>query len=1119
MAKTKKVSKGRSSPTQGLMTGSSAVRAKKRMQKPRIKRVSWRDEQVEGMSVSDAPTEEFTDPAILVIRETVKISYSKEELLKIREAPLSKKKPDFFDTSEVTTSIWDPERWGFERKKSDTPIENGPRSSGDGPSEHRRRPGDPRERIRKESDGIVLSPQRRSFNSGCFVPVRGDTTRNNRSHSPLGPKNDGSHVGGIREIQSSTRRIGSGRILRDFCDFNDKLDSGDNEYSYRSQQRNNNNDREDKFGDKYERRSFGRDFEMTRDRENNNKETRRMNKGFDRRRISENREQEEPEWFSGGPLSQNDTIELRGFDDDKPIRKKLSPSNLKRMKEPKKKVEPALPQLKNDDKNEPEVILSEPKGGSGPQVGNQKETNEKHSESLRNEEKDNKVDIDKTDEESRVNALVNDHSFNFDDILKCDTIPGLLTNGVGGDGDNSKSRFSRWFKQESPEKPESRRSSLHDDHLINNLLKDLEPNVTIPGDSEAYFAPISPAANTGGIVGSKREFQQQSQAMNIMDMLQRGKQQPDPMKQPVTAGKILNLEELEAKIRQDSSTGIPTKHQPQKPDEDMAAAFKKLLEQAQAGGHPTSMNTSMNKTQPMSLLEMLDRSQQQDEAARMSGSNPHLLAPSNSSRGGIQHHQHMTNDLSMKLHQAQIQQNQMDMLNKLINQTTSVHPQQLRASPLHDLVIQQSRDLLNRPEAQAILQGLKRGEITTQHLYQQLANPALQPRHREMLINVLKYHGGGGFGPSPRVLSPVPPHHMFQQQQQQQQQQQLRVSPLPPNAMHQRIPSPRELQVHTQNILQRALIKKKLEEQQENYRKKQELQRGQSPSNGLNQAPTKNVTSPTPLAFTPTSVLRKMTAEKDEGKENKVNIEGKIPPGRPLTGMRPQPPQPQVQQWNTSAQYTKHQGRPIVKANNNFQLPLSEQFFGQQNPQQQQVLQQRAHQQLAFQQQHQQQQQRKALNPQAMGGPQFTSNQGVPQSQYNTQQYSSNQQFTQQQLRAQHQHRPANQQQQQNVQPMSFQQQQQQPNNHQHMGGGNWQFFNQHPANRSSKAGLESDGGRPTSSATTSTTSTVNQLARWFSPDLLELARAGELPSTSSLSQNLLSLEEIERQTAPPVHN
>lgn len=85
--------------------------------------------------------------------------------------------------------------------------------------------------------------------------------------------------------------------------------------------------------------------------------------------------------------------------------------------------------------------------------------------------------------------------------------------------------------------------------------------------------------------------------------------------------------------------------------------------------------------------------------------------------------------------------------------------------------------------------------------------------------------------------------------------------------MHQRIPSPRELQVHTQNILQRALIKKKLEEQQENYRKKQEMQRGQSPNTSTGgQTTAKSVSSPTPLAFTPTSVLRKMTAEKDDGR-------------------------------------------------------------------------------------------------------------------------------------------------------------------------------------------------------------------------------------------------------------
>lgn len=44
---------------------------------------------------------------------------------------------------------------------------------------------------------------------------------------------------------------------------------------------------------------------------------------------------------------------------------------------------------------------------------------------------------------------------------------------------------------------------------------------------------------------------------------------------------------------------------------------------------------------------------------------------------------------------------------------------------------------------------------------------------------------------------------------------------------------------------------------------------------------------------------------------------------------------------------------------------------------------------------------------------------------------------------------------------------------------------------------------------------TSNQLARWFSPTLLERARAGKLPNMPSAG----SLEEIERQTAAPVHN
>lgn len=46
---------------------------------------------------------------------------------------------------------------------------------------------------------------------------------------------------------------------------------------------------------------------------------------------------------------------------------------------------------------------------------------------------------------------------------------------------------------------------------------------------------------------------------------------------------------------------------------------------------------------------------------------------------------------------------------------------------------------------------------------------------------------------------------------------------------------------------------------------------------------------------------------------------------------------------------------------------------------------------------------------------------------------------------------------------------------------------------------------------------TSDQLARWFSPDLLERARKGNVPSipTSAVAQHALSLEEIERQTTP----
>jgi hypothetical protein len=290
-----------------------------------------------------------------------------------------------------------------------------------------------------------------------------------------------------------------------------------------------------------------------------------------------------------------------------------------------------------------------------------------------------------------------------------------LQNGVGGDGDtNAKSRFSKWFSAETNNTSDSRRSSVQDETIIKSLLKDLnEPSVSIPGDSNSYFAPISPAANTGTSLGAAGGG---SKSINIMEMLQRGKQNESAMKSQVS-GRIMNLNELEAKMRQNSE---PQMHKhAQKSEEDMTA-FNRLLAHISSGHNPTA-NGPMPKSQPMSLMEMLSHSQQQDEVhARMA----QLLGPA--SPGASPH------DIASRLQQSQQQhkQQQVEMLTKLMNAGM-----QVRASPLPEMGLQQSRELLNRPEAQAILQGLKVGDITPQHLYQQLANPALQPRHREMLVS------------------------------------------------------------------------------------------------------------------------------------------------------------------------------------------------------------------------------------------------------------------------------------------------------------------------------------------------------------------------------------------------
>lgn len=96
---------------------------------------------------------------------------------------------------------------------------------------------------------------------------------------------------------------------------------------------------------------------------------------------------------------------------------------------------------------------------------------------------------------------------------------------------------------------------------------------------------------------------------------------------------------------------------------------------------------------------------QQDDATRLASQmmGPTSPNPMSSSQ--------TANDLAFKLQQVQnqvhaqqhIQQNQIDMFSKLMN--ANAQRQQMGPSPLPEMGLSQSRELLSRPEAQAILRG------------------------------------------------------------------------------------------------------------------------------------------------------------------------------------------------------------------------------------------------------------------------------------------------------------------------------------------------------------------------------------------------------------------------------
>ncbi|XP_071349933.1 eukaryotic translation initiation factor 4E transporter isoform X8 [Trachinotus anak] len=211
---------------------------------------------------------------------TAPYRYTKEELLEIKELPISNERPECLSDKYDSDGVWDPEKWHaslYPTSERSSPVEGFKKDYVDDRVPLKRRIPDPRERLKEDDLDVILSPQRRSFGGGC----QGNAAPAPYARRPVSPlenkENESLRLGGAR-------RIGSGRIIaaRAF---------------EREARAEKERERERDFKDKRFRRDFG------------------DKRVFSERRRNDSYAEEEPEWFSGGPTSQSETIELIGFDD------------------------------------------------------------------------------------------------------------------------------------------------------------------------------------------------------------------------------------------------------------------------------------------------------------------------------------------------------------------------------------------------------------------------------------------------------------------------------------------------------------------------------------------------------------------------------------------------------------------------------------------------------------------------------------------------------------------------------------------------------------------------------------------------------------------------------------
>ncbi|XP_034541584.1 eukaryotic translation initiation factor 4E transporter isoform X3 [Notolabrus celidotus] len=502
---------------------------------------------------------------------TTPYRYSKEELLEIKELPVSNERPECLSEKYDSEGVWDPEKWHaslYPTSERSSPVEGFKKDYVDDRIHLKRRIPDPRERLKEDDLDVVLSPQRRSFGGGC----QGNAALAPHIRRPISPlenkENESLRLGGAR-------RIGSGRIIaaRAF---------------EREARAEKERERERDFKDKrFRQRDFG------------------DKRVFSERRRNDSYAEEEPEWFSAGPTSQSETIELIGFDD------KILEDDKRRSKRSRKRAE----SLKE---------VAECNGG-------QAEERSGVSQST--------ADQEVPHPDVLPEQTTGDFDFNeFFNLEK--TMPGLasMIEDVLGEGPVSASRFSQWFSSNlspSGSQSSSLRSTPHEEL---EKLAGLEPRCTSPSHGPAsYFTPI--------------QSSECKENVDILELLHKAKIDLKPLlstlsvnkarlRESTSCGAVLSLEEVEGGMKgmklasepqvrkmpppqrgngtpfmaqhlEEALTGGPSVR-PHGRDSDMSA-FNKLVSSMKASGTlPTHPKTnSSNQTSDQAVVTVSDVPPQQ----------------------------------------------------------------------------------------------------------------------------------------------------------------------------------------------------------------------------------------------------------------------------------------------------------------------------------------------------------------------------------------------------------------------------------------------------------------------------------------------------------------------------